>query len=94
MDILQALYRGEIRPDEEKHAAGEELAEARDTYLRHRDKLLKKIDAPMREEIEALLEERMEVASFEMEDAYVRGMRMGAQLMGELLAKKERPNLT
>ena len=30
----------------------------------------------------------MEVASFEMEDAYVRGMRMGAQLMGELLTKK------
>lgn len=88
MCLLREFYRGEIRPDEENHPAGEELAEARSAYLRHRDKLLGKIDAPMREEIEALLEERMEVASFEMEDAYVRGMRMGAQLMGELLAKK------
>lgn len=88
MGILHELYRGEIRPDEENHPAGEELAEARNTYLRHREKLLKRIDAPVREDIEALLEERMEVASLEMEDAYVRGMRMGAQLMGELMVKK------
>ena len=93
MCLLQELYRGEIRPDEQNHPAGVELAEARNTYIRHREKLLGKIDAPMREDIEALLEERMEVAALEMEDAYVRGMRMGAQLMGELLAKKDRPYL-
>ena len=89
MYLLQALYRGEIRPDEENRPAFEELAAARDAYIRHREKLLRKMEASVHEEIEALLEEHMEIASFEMEDAYVRGMRMGAQLMVELLARKE-----
>ena len=93
MSVLRELYRGEIRPDEENQLATEELTQARSAYLRRRDKLLKRLDASVREDVEALLEERMEVASFEMEDAYVRGMRMGAQLMSELLTKKDRPHL-
>ncbi len=85
---LQEFYRSEIRPDEENCPVSEELIEARNTYIRHREKRLSKMDASLREEIDALLEERMEVAALEMEDAYIRGMRMGAQLTMELFEKK------
>ena len=85
---LQEFYRGEIRPDEEKHPVTEELIEARNAFVRHREKQLGKLDDGMREEMSALLEEGMEVAALEMEDAYIRGMRMGAQLTMELFEKK------
>ena len=84
----QEFYRSEIRPDEENAPVIEELIEARETFVRHREKRLNHMDAALRKEIEALLEERMEVAALEMEDAYIRGMRMGAQLTMELLQKK------
>ena len=91
---LQEFYRSEIRPDEENRPATGELMEARNAFVRHREKQLGKLDARMREEMSALLEERMEVAALEMEDAYIRGMRMGAQLTMEMLIHEDRPSLT
>ena len=83
--ILNMLYRSEVRPDEEDKPMMEELTCARRDYARRRDKLLAALDAPLREKMEALLEEREEVAALEMEDAYVRGTRMGAKMAVALL---------
>ena len=83
--VLNMLYRGEIRPDEENRPMLEELTEVRRNFAERRDRVLDKLDEATREKVEALLEERMEVATYEMEDAYVRGMRMGAKMAVELL---------
>lgn len=83
--ILNRLYRSEIRPDEEDKPMMEELTCARRDYARRRDKLLAALDTPLREKMEALLEEREEVAALEKEDAYVRGTRMGAKMAVALL---------
>ena len=85
---LQEFYRSEIRPDEENCPVIKELIAARKAFACHREKQLGKLDAHLRNEMNGLLEERMEVAALEMEDAYIRGMRMGAQLTMELLVKK------
>lgn len=83
--ILNRLYRSEIRPDEADQPMMEELPAARRDYARRRDKLLASLDAPLKEKVEALLEEREEVAALEKEDAYVRGTRMGARMAAALL---------
>ena len=79
------LYRGEIQPDEKERPMLSELDEAKQNFTRHRDMLLAGLDAPLREKLERLFEEREEVATFEKEDAYVRGTRMGAKMAVELL---------
>ena len=86
--ILQMLYRSEIRPDEEDKPIVEELPAARRDFARRRDKLLAKIDAPLRDQIQILMEEREEVAALEKEDAYVRGTRMGARMAAALLKEE------
>ena len=78
------FYRGEIQPDAERTAM-DEIKEVRQAFACHRDKLLAKLDDPLREKVECLLEEREEVAAFEKEDAYVRGTRMGAKMAVALL---------
>ena len=83
--VLNMLYRGEIRPDEVEKPMLDELDEARACYVHRRDKLLAQLDAPLRERLERLLEEREEVAALEKEDAYVRGTRMGAKMAVALL---------
>ncbi|MBR5302150.1 MAG: hypothetical protein IKU38_04885 [Clostridia bacterium] len=86
--ILHMLYRSEIRPDEEDKPIVEELPAARQDFERRRDRLLAKIDAPLRNQIQALMEEREEVAALEKEDAYVRGTRMGARMAAALLQEE------
>ena len=85
--ILNMLYRSEIRPDEADQPMMEELPAACRDYMRRRDKLFASLDAPLKEKVEALLEEREEVAALEKEDAYVRGTRMGARMAAALLSE-------
>ena len=83
--ILNQLYRSEIRPDEEDKPLLEELIEARRAFVNRREALLAEMEEPMRGRVRTLLEERLEVAALEMEDAYVRGMRMGAKMAMALM---------
>ena len=83
--VLSMPVRGEIRLDEAEKPMLDELDEARACYMRRRDKLIAQLDAPLREKIERILEEREEVAVLEKEDAYVRGTRMGAKMAVALL---------
>ena len=86
-DVLHMFSRREIRPDEEKKPMMEELPLARRDYEKRRDRLLSSLDAPLRKKMQALLEEREEVAALEKEDAYVRGTRMGARMAAALLGE-------
>jgi len=95
VSVLNELYRSEIHPDEENHPMLDELTAARKRFACQREAMLAELSAPVRERVQSLLDERMEVAALEMEDAYVRGMRMGARMAMALLSdKKDLPNLT
>ena len=84
-DILIQFYRGEIRPDQDGGYVSQEMEEVQRSFERHQNKLLEKLDEPLKERMQAVLEENTEVTAYEMEDAYLRGMRMGAKLTAALL---------
>ena len=74
--------------DEEQIPAMDERTTAREAFVRRRDELLAQLDAPQREKIERLLQEREELARLEREEAFVRGTRMGAKMAAALLEPK------
>ena len=88
-DVLAMLYHGKIRPEEDDYT----LSPALEGKIREYGKLQKKaidgMDAVQKEMVNRLLEARMEVFALEIEDAYVRGMRMGAKLTAALLEEKK-----
>ena len=83
--ILNQLYRGEIHPEETYQPVMTELIEVRDAFIAHRDALLAELDEEIREKVQELFEERTFVSSYEIEDAYVQGMKMGARMTVALL---------
>ena len=87
--ILNQLYRGEIHPEENYRPVMPEVMEARNAFVAHREALLARLDEKTRREVQELFEERTLVASYETEDAYVQGMRMGAKLLAALLKEEK-----
>lgn len=83
--VLSQLYRGEIHPEETYQPVMTELIEVRDAFIAHRDALLAELDEKTREKVQELFEERSFVSSYEIEDAYVQGMKMGARMAAALL---------
>jgi len=83
--ILNQLYRGEIHPEENYRPVMPELIEMRREFVKHRDALLAELDENRRKKVMSLLEERTLVSSYELEDAYVQGMKLGARMAVELL---------
>ena len=84
-DILNMLYRGEIHPEETYQPMMPELMEVRDAFIAHRDALLAELDEDICVKVQELFEERTFVSSYEIEDAYVQGMKMGARMTVALL---------
>lgn len=87
MYVLNELYRSEIRPDEENSPMIRELKEARNEFVSFRETVFAQLDDVCREGVQDVLERRTELAALEMEDAYVRGMRMGARMTAALLGQ-------
>ena len=93
--ILNRLYHGEIRPEEGEQSMLGQIGPARKRFAQEREKLLMQVEEPVRTQLRRLMEEGVELSALEMEDAYVRGMRMGARMDIALLAdKKDLPTLT
>ena len=88
--ILNQLYRGEIHPEETYQPVMTELIEVRDAFIAHRDALLAELDEKTREKVQELFEERTFVSSYEIEDAYVQGMKMGARMTVALLGEEKK----
>ena len=90
--ILQKLYHGMIHPEEEYQPA-EKIRQER-SKLDNRQQVLmdrmRRIDPEMCTEIEELLEAENAVDAMEMEDAYIRGMRIGARLALSLLGDQKK----
>lgn len=84
-DILNKLYRGEIHPEETYRPEMPELIEMRRKFVERREALLAQLDDEIRQKVRELLEERTFVSSYEIEDAYVQGMKLGARITAALL---------
>lgn len=88
--MLNQLYRGEIHPEEDYRPVIQELLDMRREFAEHREKLLSELDGQMREKVRELLEERTFVSAYEIEDAYVQGMKLGARMAVELMGEGEK----
>ena len=88
--ILNQIYRGEIHPEEDYRPVMQELLDMRREFAEHREKLLSELDEKTQEKVRKLLEERTFVSSYEIEDAYVQGMKLGARMAVELLREEEK----
>ena len=84
-NILNILYRGELHPEENYQPVMPELIEEKKAFAALRDALLLELDEETREKVESLLDARTLVSAYEIEDAYVQGMRLGAKMAAELL---------
>jgi len=84
-NILNQLYRGEIHPEETYRPEMPELIEMRRKFVERREALLSELDDKTRKKVQELLEERTFVSSYEIEDAYVQGMKLGAKIVSALL---------
>jgi len=84
-NILNKLYRGEIHPEETYRPEMPELIEMRRKFVERREALLSELDDKTRKKVQELLEERTFVSSYEIEDAYVQGMKLGARITAALL---------
>ena len=84
-DILNLLYRGELHPEEDYRPVMLELIEARKEFMEYRNAMFAEFDEQTREKVQDLLDKRTFVSAYEMEDAYVQGMRMGAKMLSALL---------
>ena len=88
-DVLNKLYRGEIHPEETYRPEMPELIEMRRKFVERREALLSELDDKTRKKVQELLEERTFVSSYEIEDAYVQGMKMGAKMIAALLKEEK-----
>ena len=84
-NILNQFYRGEIHPEETYRPEMPEFIEMRRGFVERREALLAQLDDEIRKKVQELLEERTFVASYEIEDAYVQGMKLGARITAALL---------
>ena len=85
MDILNMLYEGRLYPQETGTASSPQLREAERRFEYTKKQILSQMDESARAAALELLEERSALAAAETQDAYIRGMRTGAQLTAALL---------
>ena len=83
--ILQQLYQGELRPEEQYRPRLKERCEKRKRLQEREHALLKKLEDNARGEIAEFLDELNLIGFMDMEDIYIQGMKTGARLALELL---------
>ena len=87
--ILQRLYQGELRPEEQYHPRLKENCEMRKALREREHALLEKLDDDIQKEVGKILDELNLIGVMELEDVYIQGMKLGAKLALELLGKEE-----
>ena len=87
--ILRKLYRGNIHPGEQSQPLMWERSRKEEAFLERYQTLLDQLETPLQKECRTLIEEANSISAYDCEQAYIEGMRMGAQLAAELLMSKE-----
>lgn len=86
--ILDDLFEGRIRPEENDISRDRLCAEARSIIEKRKRYLLAKVSDEERAQLESLFDEENRVSAIELKASYIQGMRLGAKLVSELLKKK------
>ena len=89
MDVLNMLYEGKLHPQEADAVSSPQLREAERRFEYTKKQIFSQMDEATRAAAQELLEERSVLAAAETQDAYIRGMRMGAQLTAALLGHEK-----
>ena len=83
--MLQQLYQGELRPEEQYRPRLKENCEKRKQLREREQALLDKLDNDIRREMIQFLDEFNLMGFMEMENVYIQGMKTAARLALELL---------
>ena len=91
--ILHDFYNGNIKPHEFREWFIQEHNDRRKAIERKEEEFCGGLTPEQKRAYIALIDEYAALLPCEAEEVYIQGMRMGAQLTMELLAKKDRPIL-
>lgn len=87
--ILSAFYNNTLSLSISAYNGSDEYRQAQEKVLRLHDALCSRLDKEQWRCLDALLDAEGELSSCAVEDAYIRGMRMGAQLTAALLGMND-----
>lgn len=85
--ILYDLYVGNICPTESFGPRKGLLKKLDDEFIRASDAFSDKLEAPLAEEYEKLLDAHSDLLLYEQRELYIHGLSLGARLALELLAE-------
>ncbi|MBE5799495.1 MAG: hypothetical protein E7321_06050 [Clostridiales bacterium] len=91
--ILHDFYKGKLRPEENREWHIEEFRQKRERLSEWEKGFCAGLTEAQKREYIAIIDTYAGLLPCEAEEIYLDGMRMGAQLTMELLAKKDRPIL-
>lgn len=83
--ILLELFQGEIAPLDRYKVLLKEYKEQWENTMKSENSFVKKLDEPLREEFEQLMDDHFDLISLEMSDVFAEGFRIGARMMVESL---------
>ena len=86
--ILHDLYKGKLRPEENREWHIKEFQQKREKLFGREEDFCSGLTPQQKQEYIAIIDEYAGLLPCEAEEIYLEGMRMGAQLMQELLEKK------
>ena len=84
-NILAALYNGEIHPSEDYVPKTKEYKKLDEEFIHASDAFSDKLDKDSAEEYERLIDMHADLLFMQEAESYIRGMRLGAKLVMELL---------
>lgn len=83
--ILLELFQGEIAPLDRYKVLLKEYMEQWENTMKSENSFVKKLDEPLREEFEQLMDDHFDLIPLEMSDVFAEGFRIGARMMVESL---------
>ena len=87
--ILLELFQGEIAPLDRYKVILKEYKEQWENTMKSENSFVKKLDEPLREEFEKLMDDHFDLIPLEMSDVFAEGFRIGARMMVESLWGKD-----
>ena len=83
--ILHQLYDGEIAPWEQCVTRLTDCRAKRQEHLRHYESLRRTLTEEQRKELEEVMDEQLALFPLEQADSFIKGFRLGASIMMEVL---------
>jgi len=89
MYVLKELWRGEIAPVERSVRAGSDYQKASLEICKQIDRFLENLTPEEKKQLEAIDNVRSDMTMLEAEDAFIRGFRLGARMIMDVVGEYE-----